>query len=237
MGGFFVLKRVGYKSIYSLAAAGVSERKENMALKERTLVCMIFRDGYVGMRTVSRARKSPHRFYIPWHSLEDLEHRSEIIVQDIRSFAVLHRDIEAGTIAIEVTWLGEKGDGVEGYQDTITLPYEKIMDCMRKSKEEGEPVVWKTLSMDGSRELPRIVFKSRENLRAVLENGTIRRKLVRFLRDQFRWAGTDEVEIYDDTVPYSFGFREIIAGKPGISGGLILHGQEDMRTAYYSMHT
>ena len=84
---------------------------------------------------------------------------------------------------------------------------------------------------------PQIVFDSRKNLRAALANGVIRRKMVRSLRDQFRWPLSDRIELFDDFVPYSFGFREIRNGKTEICGGLILHRQDDMTNAYYGIHT
>lgn len=202
-------------------------------MKDRTLVYMTFRDDCIGLRTVSRSKKSPHRFYISRHKLEELEHKSEVIANDIYSFAMLHRNAYAGTVEIAFTWLGSDGNSVSGYQDAITLPYGKMMECLRQSK----PYVWKALSIDNSMKQAKIVFKSRKNLHAALGNGAIRRKLIRFLRDQFQWECSEKIEVYDDFVPYSFNFREIKDGKAGISGGIILHGQEDMETAYYSMHT
>lgn len=202
-------------------------------MKDRTLVYMTFRDGAVSLRTVSRSRKSPHRFYISCQELERLETGSTILVQDIHSFAKLRRDAYAGTVEAAFTWLEGNGENVSGYQESITLPYGKMMDCLRQSK----PFVWKTLSIDSSKKQAQIVFKSRKNLHAALANGIIRRKLIRFLREQFRWAYAEKIEIYDDFMPYSFFFRETRGGEAGISGGIILHGQEDMKTAYYSMHT
>ncbi len=202
-------------------------------MTERTLVYMTFRDGTVSLRTLSRSHKSPHRFYIPCQELEGLEHKPEVIVHDIHSFAMLRRDVYAGTLEIAFTWLEGNGNGVSGYQETITLPYGRMMECLHQSK----PIIWKTLSIDNSKKQVQIVFKSRKNLHAALANGVIRRKLIRFLRGQFRWAYAEKIEIYDDFVPYSFFFRETRNGEAGISGGIILHGQEDMKTAYYSMHT
>lgn len=204
-------------------------------MKERTLVHLIFREDHICLRTVNRSRKSPHRFYIQKHNLEELEHRSRIIVHDISSFAVLHRGLLTGTIEIEFSWLEKIGDDLSGYQDTLILPYEKIKECMRES-QQGGPVTWKTFSMV-PREQPPLVFKSRKNLHAVLENALVRRKLVRFLRDQFRWPYSERVEFYDDFMPYSFIFKEIRGGEPVMTGGLILHGQENLRDAHYSMHT
>lgn len=202
-------------------------------MKDRTLVYMTFRDGAVSLRTVSRSRKSPHRFYISCQELERLETGSTILVQDIHSFAKLRRDAYAGTVEAAFTWLEGNGENVSGYQESITLPYGKMMDCLRQSK----PFVWKTLSIDSSKKQAQIVFKSRKNLHSALANGVIRRKLIRFLREQFRWAYAEKIEIYDDFMPYSFFFRETRGGEAGISGGIILHGQENMKTAYYSMHT
>ena len=202
-------------------------------MKDRTLVYMTFRNGIISLRTVSRSRKSPHRFYISCQELEGLEAGSTALVQDIHSFAMLRRDAYAGTIEIAFTWLEGNGNSVSGYQEAITLPYGRMMECLRQSK----PFVWKTLSIDNSTKQSQIVFKSRKNLRAALANGVIRRKLIRFLREQFRWAYSEKIEIYDDFVPYSFFFRETRGGETGLSGGIILHGQEDMKTAYYSMHT
>lgn len=206
-------------------------------MKERTLVYMTFRNDFIGMRTVSRSQKSPHRFYISSHKLEELEDRSEVIAQDIHSFAALRRDSCAGTVRIEFTWLGDDGKGVSGYQDAVTLPYGKIMECLHESRLMNAPVVWKALSIDNSVKQAKFVFKSRKNLHAALKNGGIRRKLIRFLRDQFIWAYSEKIEIYDEFTPYSFFFRETRNGEAGISGGIILHGQEDMETAYYSRHT
>ncbi len=202
-------------------------------MTDKTLVYMTFRDGCVSLRTVSRSRKSPHRFYIPCQELEGLEHKPEVIVRDIYSFAMLRRDAYAETVEITFTWLEGNGESVSGYQEAITLPYGRMMECLHKSK----PFVWKTLSIDNSAKQAQIVFKSRKNLHAALADGVIRRKLIRFLREQFRWAYAEKIEIYDDFVPYSFFFRETRNGEAGISGGIILHGQEDMKTAYYSMHT
>lgn len=125
-------------------------------MKDRTLVYMIFRDDCIGLRTVSRSKKSPHRFYISRHELEELEHKSEVIASDIHSFAILRRNAYAGTVEIAFTWLGSDGNSVSGYQDAITLPYGKMMECLHGSK----PAVWKTLSIDNSMKQAKIVFKA-----------------------------------------------------------------------------
>lgn len=216
-----------------------TQKKEMITiLKEKTFVSMVFRKIYICFHTVSRSRKSPHWFYISRDSLKELEYKSKVIVYDIRSFAVLRVDAHTGTIEIEITWLSGDEDHLSGYQDMLALPYEKMKECLRES-QQGEPVVWKTLSMGTHREQPhpRFVFNSRKNLHAVLENKIIRCKLIRFLRDQFQWPCSERIEFYDDFVPYSFTFKEIRENKPVMTGGLILHGQEDLKSAHYSIHT
>lgn len=206
-------------------------------MNDRTLVYMIFRADCICLRTVSRSKKSPHHFYILRSKLEELEHTSGIIVHDIESFAVLRRDTYAGTIEIELTWLSGDGTTVSGYKETIILPYEQMRAFLNKSVYEDRPIVWKTLSIDSSRKRPQIIFKSRENLHAALADNMVRRKLVRSLRDDFRWPRSERIEFFDDFVPYSFVFKETMNGKSAMTGGLILHNQDDMQKAHYSIHT
>lgn len=206
-------------------------------MKRSTLVHAIAEKNCISFRTVSRYGKSPHNFYILRKDLADLEHKTEVVVRDIRSFATLRRDIHTGTVRIEFTWLGGDGHSVSGRQEIITLSYSKLMEFMRESIFESGPVEWKSLSMDDSGRRPKIVFKGRMNLHAALGNGIIRHKLVRALWDKFAWPDSERIELYDDCMPYSFVFHEIRGGKTAMTGGLILHGQEDMEKSYYSVHT
>ncbi len=206
-------------------------------MKDRTLVYMIFRTDCIALRTVSHLRKSPHRFYIPRSRLEELEHTPYMIAHDLNSFVVLRRDTYTGTVEIELTWLSGDGYAVSGYLETIILPYDQMVAYLDESASEDAPVVWKTLSIDNSHRQPQLMFKSSKNLCAALTDSTIRRKLVRSLRDEFRWPQSERIEFYDDFLPYSFIFKEIRGGKAVMTGGLILHGQDDMQKAHYSIHT
>lgn len=69
-------------------------------IKRNTLVKAYAEEYGIDFRTVSRSRKSPHRFYVLRDALADLEHKPKIIVRDIRSFAVLYRNVRAGTLEI-----------------------------------------------------------------------------------------------------------------------------------------
>lgn len=206
-------------------------------LRKNTLVCITAEDSCISIRTVSRSGKSPHRFYILRSRLDELESKSEVIGRDIGSFAVLHRDFNAGTVGINFIWLNSDGYNVSGHEETVTVPYDKFAAFIHDSNTENGPKEWKVLSMDNSGKRPQIVFNSQKNLHAALANGAVRRKLVRYLRDQFRWPRSDRIELFDDFVPYSFGFHEIRDGKTAIRGGLILHRQDDMEKAHYEIHT
>lgn len=207
-------------------------------MKSRNTLIKAYAGEYgIDIRTVSRSRKSPHRFYILRDALADLEHKPKIIVRDIRSFAVLCRNICAGTLEIEFNWLNGNGYNLMGWEETVVLPYEEFAAFVHNSTVESGPKEWKTLSIDNSVRQPKLIFNSLENLHKALQNGTVRHKLVRFLRDGFQWPDAERIELCDDFMPYSFLFREIKNGKTALSGGLILHLQDNIQKSYYSIHT
>ena len=206
-------------------------------IKRNTLVKAYAEEYGIDFRTVSRSKKSPHRFYVLRDTLADLEHKPKIIVRDIRSFAVLYRNVRAGTLEIEFNWLNGNGYNLMGWEETVTLPYEEFAAFVHNSTVESGPKEWKTLSVDKSERQPQIIFNSHKNLHKALQNGTVRHKLVRFLRDGFQWPDAERIELCDDFMPYSFLFREIKNGKTALSGGLILHHQDNIQKAYYGIHT
>lgn len=206
-------------------------------IKKNILVKAYAEEYGIDIRTVSRSRKSPHRFYVLRDALADLDHKPKIIVRDIRSFAVLYRNVRAGTLEIEFNWLNGNGYNLMGWEETVVLPYEEFAAFVHNSTVESGPREWKTLSIDNSVRQPKLIFNSLENLHKALQNGTVRHKLVRFLRDGFQWPDAERIELCDDFMPYSFLFREIKNGKTALSGGLILHNQDDIGKAYYGIHT
>ena len=154
-------------------------------MKKRTLVYMIFREDYVGLRTVSRSKKSPHRFYISRNKLEELEHKPEVIACDIHSFAVLRRDTYAGTLEIAFTWLGGDKNSLSGYQDTIILPYDEMVEHLHESVSERKPIVWKALSVDDSVGQARIALprpKNRKPLQSMSGGAVCRWRLTGTMR-------------------------------------------------------
>lgn len=206
-------------------------------MNNRILVKMTAENHCILFRTVTPTEKSPHAFYITRKTFAELKDRGEITGHDCGSFAILRWDDKTGTVIIHFTWLSCSGnDQVAGWEQTVKLPYEGLQNFMEKTAGKIGPPKWAALSVTSGK-LPKLVFCGRENLHAVVGNKTVRRKLARFLRNNFRWQGADEIRFYNDFVPYSFFFQEFHGNQPGMCGGLILHGQENMEKAYYSIHT
>ena len=192
--------------------------------------CLVF-------RTVSRKRKSPRSFYVLRSDLERLGQYGSVTANDIHCFAVFQRNSATGLATIHFYWLRQNGtNGLAGYEETVHLPHDELMAFAVKSLQNPTAAEWNVLSVEDA-PMPRMVFQSTENLHAALSHKTVRRKLVRFLRDNFKWHWSEEVRFYNDSLPYSFFFQEMRHGQQGICGGLILHRQEDMDHAYYSIHT
>ena len=191
---------------------------------------------YLIFQTVSREWKSGS-FYIGRSELAELEQKEQVIAQDCGYLAVLRRNRYTDTVEIIFYWMQcTDGASISGRRNVVTLSWPELSGFAEQSAREDGPKEWLTLSRDCVR-YPRLVFANSGRLREVAANKLVRRKLSRFLRTAFRWPDVDEIRLYGDFTPYSFTFQEIRHGQEGIFGGVILHGQEDMRKAYYGIHT
>ncbi len=205
-------------------------------MTDRILVKVTAEKHCILFRTVTSTEKSPHNFFIVRDTIRKLKDKGEITEHDCGSFAILRRDDTADLLSIHFTWLTGSGQRITGREETVTLSYERLLDFMERSSQADGPKEWSALSIESDRG-PKLEFCAKKKLHAALENKTVRRKLVKFLRDNFRWKSASKICFYDDFVPYSFTFREFRNGQPGTCGGLILHGQENLDRAYYSIHT
>lgn len=210
-------------------------------MEQRTMVKLSASEDCVFLWTVSRGFRSPHRFGISVRELQALEMERHMIVSDIHSFAELRlgRSVKEGNgdmLTVDFTWLSDSGfRRVAGREETIHLPYRQFQKKLEESRKLGGTGVG-MLSVN-EKGTPRIEFQSRKNLREVAERKVLRKKLGRFLNNHFSWKGSRRIVVYDDFVPYSFFFREERLNGNGICGGIILHGQDDLRKASYGMHT
>ena len=203
----------------------------------RTLIKATAGENCISFRTITRNRKSPQRFLILRDELAKLETQASVISHDIWSFAVLRRDATEDTLEIQFTWLTGSENHLHGWDEIVTLPYSQLMAFVADSALENGPKKWKALSIDTSKRRPKFVFNSQKTLHAILHNGVIRHKLFRFLRDNFIWPRSEQIRFFSNFVPYSFVFQEVCNGQPVMTGGLTIHGQENMSKAYYSIHT
>lgn len=204
-------------------------------MDKRILVKVSAGENCIGFKTVSRQSKSPRTFLVTRDELAQLEQTPKIITQDIYCFAVLRLNAAARTLNIDFYWLQKRYDcELTGWEETVVLPYDALMDFVKASAQENGPQKWKVLSLQSTM-TPQIVFVDTVGLRKCLENRIIRGKLARALRDNF--CGADRVEFYHDFEAYSFTFRSYRAGRSSYVGGLILHDRDDLKKAHYSVHT
>lgn len=203
-------------------------------MNNRTLVKITADENCLHFHTVTRERKSPYRFLISKSSIEALceDPHSVRMEYDIGSFAQMWRGRGEDTVHIRFFWLKSNGIQLTGWMQTIILPFSDLIRFSRGNMGAQ----WVTLSLEEPQR-PKLVFHAADNLHEAVNNPTVRRKLSRFLRDNFQWYGSDEIHLYNDLTPYSFFFREMRNGRAGICGGVILHGQDNIETARYAIHT
>lgn len=193
------------------------------------------------IRTVSRKKRSPHRFAILRSELQKLEQEpnKRVLTTDCGSYAILRLTKGSDNtqiLEIRFTWLQEDGNGkVHGWKEDVRLPYAPFHD-FAKAGEDMDGAEWRQLS------IPELVtcryeFRSRSNLHAVVRQPHLRHKLGKALEQHFRWRGTERIVLYDDSQPYSFFFEEYTPYGRGICGGLILHQAGDLQKAQYRVHT
>lgn len=206
-------------------------------MNDRILVKVNVLEHEISLKTVSRNFKAPHFFYILKERLLELEDGKSIVVKDCGSFAelTLRQSAEGRkTLYITFSWLEEETDGeMIGWRETVKLPYDRFYQRALKDKSDGE---WKMLSLlDNSNS--KIRFESRHNLYNVARNPRVRKKLGRFLSNHFQWHRSQQIVLSDDFSPFSFCFQEYRDEGEGMFGAVILHGQENLKTAYYGIHT
>lgn len=206
-------------------------------MDNRTLVKIELSNNHFTIHYVRRDIKSPI-FLENCSALLRLQNQPIVIMQNINSFLTCVKDEPLDRINLTFTWLDEEDDRLVGWHDWVSIPYSKLMAFIRAGIQRRCPTVGRFLSLKPDEEKhPHIIFCETDRLQECLFRDDVRRKLIRFLRDRFQWPGSEEIRFYNYSVPYSFIFQEIRNGEASVTGGLVLHGQEDMAKAYYSIHT
>lgn len=208
-------------------------------MDKRTMVKIYGTDDTYSLRTISRNFRSPHRFIIQKKEFERLEQEGSVIVNDMSSYAALILDkSQTGQkiLQINFTWLNST-DGVvmKGQKEVVRLPYTVFRDPVFDELCRGQEK--KVLSIQSGLEKARIEFKSRSHLREVASHPILRSKLAHFMAGHFNWKNSQCIILTDDFEPYSFEFTEYTKHGVGLCGAVILHGRENLKTAYYGIHT
>ena len=163
-----------------------------------------------------------------------------MITKDIHSYAELRLcDAVGGAKVLELsfTWLKDAGrDNVSGYTERVRLPYEPFRSYAAGEEEVADGTRWRLLSIP-EQNRPKLEFHSRKNLKAVVGNPILRHKLGKFLDQHFNWYNYERIVLTDDYLPYSFFFEGYMVQGTKTCGGVILHGEEDIQTAKYGIHT
>lgn len=208
-------------------------------MDKRTMVKIcVSSDCTISLRTISRGFKSPHRFVLLKSELQKLEQERWLMSADIHSFAKLRLSKSTDgleIIEINFAWLQSDGWGnLSGRTETVQLPYAPFHEFAADRMDEGKE--WSALSIL-SQNSPRLEFHSSRNLHAVATNPLLRSKLGRFFAREMHWIDYQRIVLSDDFLPYSFFFTGYTHDRPGLCGGVILHGQDNLQKAYYGLHT
>ena len=114
--------------------------------------------------------------------------------------------------------------------------YEPFRAYAAGEEETVDGTRWRLLSIP-EQNRPKLEFHSRKNLKAVVENPILRHKLGKFLDQHFNWYNYERIVLTDDYLPYSFFFEGYMVQGAKTCGGVILHGEENIQTAKYGIHT
>lgn len=205
-------------------------------MDERIMIKLTASGEFILFQTITRNKKRSRQFYVYRDKLLSLRTHGFYIARDT-SFAVFQADEEHDELRISFYWLILSGnDSFTGEIQSVTIPLFDTLSFVEQSAFKDGPEEWRVLSKD-EKARPHLTFSSSQSLKAVAENKQVRRKLSRFLRNNFNWPSATRVQFFGDFEPYSFFFREYRGDQAGICGGLILHGQDNMDKAYYSLHT
>ena len=204
-----------------------------------TMLKIRVKGDYLSLSTYSRDYRSPGDFRLHENKLIDLEQRRYAIGRDGTSYLALWRypgPDGKELLQLSFSWLKRERNGrLSGKEVEFTVPYHGFKDTLRKSWEH--PGEYQNILSRTEHGKIRIEFRCHRNLKDAVSNPHIRRKLGHFLGKLLLWPGKRTICFYNDMEPYSFGFSEENVSGYRVYGAMILHGKENPKKAYYSIHT
>lgn len=200
-----------------------------------TLIKIEKRENTIGFRTVAKDGKSFRRghssqtFLITKEDIEELFRKKYLVGKDIYSFASC--SISDKVIAIEFFWLDSAGNRLTGETESIIISLEKFENFFY-----NEGIQTMDLINIEEKKCGVIKVNAPNTMAYIMKDKLLKRKLTKFLRDNFRWYRCDEIQLYDDYSKGSFCFTETRNGRRGICGGIILH-DAGSKNSYFQIHT
>lgn len=208
-------------------------------MRNRIMVKVSETDKFFSFHTVSREYGTSNLFVIDKKDLQDLKTSGSLIVSYIHAFAklsLLKNKEGEDVLEIHFSWIKNNfGDTLSGRYETVRLPYKPFVESAT-DKTGMTNREWNVLSKI-EKNTPQIEFKSRKNLKLVVENPVLKRRLRKFITSHLNWPLSQRILITDDGDPYSFEFTEYTRHGRGVCGGIILHDSTDLKKAYYGIHT
>lgn len=189
---------------------------------------------YIDFQFISLARRDYRHVYIPRTYLMQTRSNNTVIVDMIDTVVILCNMKDVHVLGIVIRWPDEDGRPMRDEYESVYVPYEAFMDFYWKSFQSGGPVVWRSLDMDYLKQ-PKFVFEDKGKLRQCLENEIVRKKLIRYLRDNFYGGIEDserEIHFCAHPKPYSFTIKRV-GSYPTYIQEMVLKGQRDLSTARY----
>lgn len=198
-----------------------------------TMLKITYTENGLSLLTVPEEFYLPRRFFISSNSIKVLSEKKKELVRDGYSSGIL--ELISGSVyhqemKITLLELAEKKYGYSGLLETFIIPYDELLRLLSSRDEQGL-----TYTQESKRLM--IEFVDGYYLPNVVENNYLLEKLIRCIESKFLMRAYRSVEFSNFSEPYSFGFEGTTRYGSKLTGGLILNGSEDFRTAYYSSHT
>lgn len=156
--------------------------------------------------------------------------------KDIRSYMTASI-VHGNRLRLEFTWIEHEDNSgnISGRIETVHIRWEDMERILYADNTTS--MQYKLLDIGPETAKPKITFVRTENLKRVLEDPILRRRISKALMSNFNYPGADEIRMYNDCEPHSFFFEEIRNGQRAMCGGLILHKDANPRRTNYSVHT
>lgn len=203
-------------------------------LNDRILLKATAAERYIDFQFISRARRDYRHVYIPRTYLMQTRRDNTVIVDRIDTVVILCNMKDIHMLCIVIRWSDKDGRPMRDEYESVYVPYEAFMDFYWKSFQPGGPAVWRSLDMDYLKQ-PKFVFEDKGKLHQCLENEIVRRKLIRYLRDNFYGGVEDserEIHFCAHPKPYSFTIKRV-SNFPTYVQEMVLRGQHNLSSARY----